>query len=153
MCYNKYSQSQLLSKEHEIWAANRHCIDQVTLLSFIQFYIKSISHKFCVSLQTAKKGLWPETVIKPISDFMLEWEVITYEMCKFILADAMLKQYLKSYLSASVLITAFQVMLERTESEHLSTSAKLDLEQVNLLYQCLYELMVECFGFQKFVLF
>lgn len=84
---------------------------------------------------------------------MMELEVFCYELSKFMMLDAMMQRYLKSYLAASMLLVSFDTLIDLIQDYNFLTSQKFDINHINKLYEILRDFLTECFGYKKYVTF
>ena len=86
--------------------------ESTNLLDFSSLYIKIIKYKFC-EYQDAEKQYKTMKISKSTINYIRELEILSYEFSKIVLADGMTKRYLTSYLSASLLLAAESILLDR----------------------------------------
>ena len=79
----------------------------------------------------------------------MELEIISYELCKLSLADVYLKRYLRSYVAASFIIGAFELLIDGLEA----TGAKIDLNHVAEYHRIIQSVLSKLFGYDKYVMF
>ena len=112
MCYNKFSIDDFLKKEREIRLYCNYENESTNLIDFTSLYIKIIKCKFCEYQDTEKKYTTMK-VSKSTINYIRELEILSYEFSKIVLADGMTKRYLTSYMSASVLLAAESILLNK----------------------------------------
>lgn len=152
MCYSKYSNEELLQKEKEVRSLNGDISEQLSVCDFINHFLRVVKYRFC-EVQADKLGKLPTKIIKPTFDFMLELEVLCFELSKFMLLDPMMQRYLKSYVAASVLIGAFEILVDLMQDYNFFTLNKFDINHINTLYEQTRDFLTDCFGYKKWVSF
>ena len=131
MCYGKFTKNQFLAKEYEI---RRNCCYQneaANYLDFISLFMKITRSEFCESLND-KKGYKTDKIVCSTVEFLKEMETLIYEICKLALSDCYLKRYLKSYVSAAIVIGSFEILIDKVDQR-----MKIDVIHIQMINQIL----------------
>jgi hypothetical protein len=86
--------------------------------------MKITRSEFCESLNE-KKGYQTDKIVCSTVEFLKEMEILIYEICKLALSDCFLRRYLKSYVSAAIVIASFEIMIDKIEY-----SMKIDIDHI-----------------------
>ena len=75
-----------------------------------------------------------------------------YDLCKIALVDGYLKRYLKSYIGATILLLAFDKLLDKVLSETKGKDRpKFDHLHLERAYESISKVITKFFGFNKFI--
>jgi len=67
------------------------------------------------------------------------------------MADAMTKRYLKSYVSAAILMISFEMLVDKIIDN--TPVGKFDLNHINTMYTTMKDTITSFYGYNKFVVF
>jgi hypothetical protein len=131
MCYGKFTELQFLTKEYEMRKNCRYQNETANFLDFISLFMKITRSEFCESLND-RKGYKTDKIVNSTVEFLKEMETLIYEICKLALSDCFVKRYLKSYVSAAIVIASFEILVDKIDQ-----SMKIDMEHIRIIYQIL----------------
>jgi len=68
------------------------------------------------------------------------------------MADAMTKRYLKSYMGAAVLMISFEMLVNKIIDKN-TLVGKFDLNHIHTMYTTMKDIITSFYGYNKFVMF
>lgn len=145
MCYGKFSEIHFLTKEYEIRLICGYQNEGANYLDFISLFMKVIRSNFCDEIHKIK-GYQSDKIVSSTIYFLREMEILVYEFSKLALSDCYLKRYLHSYVSGSIIILSFELLLEKVDQ-----TMKLDLKHICLIHEIIQTLFSRYFGYNKYV--
>ncbi len=80
-------------------------------IDFTTFFINIAKVSFIYYIIDAR-GYNTNKICKTTREFFSDLEILSYDLCKMALVDGYTKRYSISYISASLLISAFEILLD-----------------------------------------